>query len=71
MEHVIVVLGPCINHRNAFYDLAQGDAAAVVAYAYRVVFYGNVDLFAMPHDKFVNGVVNDLFEQDVNPVIRI
>ena len=65
-----IVLPAGIHHRDAFHDLAQGDAPAVVAHRYGAFLDGDVDALALPHDKFVDGVVDDLLEQDVDTVVR-
>ena len=65
-----IVFSPGIHHRNAFHDLAQGNAPAVVAYRYGAVLDGDVDALTLPHDKLVDGVVDDLLEQDVDTVVR-
>ena len=65
-----IVFSPGIHHRDAFHDLAQGNAPAVVAYRYGAVLDGDVDALTLPHDKLVDGVVDDLLEQDVDTVVR-
>ena len=68
---VAVVFGPGVDLGGAVQQFSQRDAAAEVAHLAQAV-WGDVDgdLFAESHDEFVNGVVDDFFQQDVNAVVR-
>ena len=71
LEYVVVVLGTGIDHGNAFDDFAQGNTTAVVTHFDQVAVEFDVDLFARPHDKFIDGIIDNFFEQDINAVIRV
>ena len=76
LEYVVVVLGARIDDGHALDDLAEGDAAAVVADRDRGAALGQVlhlrhDALPRPHDELVHGVVHDLLEEDVDAVIGI
>jgi len=49
----------------------EGDAAAVVAHRHHLVLDRNVDLAAGPHDEFVDRIVHDLLDEDVNAVVGL
>ena len=48
----------------------MGNSPAVVTHLYRTVPNADLDGLAIAHEVFIDAVVNDLFEQDVNAVIR-
>ena len=71
LEHVVVVLGPRVDARDALDDLAQRDAPAVVAHGHFQAVDRQQHLVAVAHDELVDGVVDDLLEQDVNAVVVV
>ena len=71
LEYVVVVFCAGIDDRHAFDHLAQGNPAAVIADRNDALFDGNVDLLAVPHDEFVNRVVDHFFDQDVDTVVGV
>ena len=72
LEDFGVVFGAGIHLRNALHDLAERDAAAVVADGdAAVVFYLDVDALAVAHDEFVYRIVDDFFQQYINPVVLV
>ncbi|OQB88359.1 MAG: hypothetical protein BWX84_03115 [Verrucomicrobia bacterium ADurb.Bin118] len=69
LEHVVVVFGARVDAGNTIHHLAQRDAAPVIAHADVRAVNRDFDLLAVAHDVFVNGVINDLLEQDVTTVV--
>ena len=69
LENVIVVFGAGVDLGDAIHHFAQGDAAPEIAHADRGAFDADLHLLAIAHDEFVNGVIDDLLEQDVAAVI--
>ena len=52
-------------------QFAERNPAAIIPNAHGVVFNGDFDLFSVPHDELIDRVVDDLFEQNVNPVVIV
>ncbi len=71
LEHVVVVFRAGVDLGHALDDLAQRNAPAVIADGDAVALDGDVHLLAEPHDVFVDGVVDDLLEQDVTAVVVV
>src|SRR5258707_8786346 len=69
LEDIIVVFGAGVDFRDAIHDLAQGDAASEIADRARLIFDGDLHLFAVAHDEFVDAVVDDLFEEDTTAAV--
>src|SRR5260370_7125836 len=66
-----VVLSVCIDARNAVDHLTEWDAPSVVSNADNIAIDRNIDLAAKPHNKLVDTVVDDLFQQDIDAVIIV
>ena len=71
MEYVVVVFAAGIHYGNAFHQFTQRDAAPVIANADAYPFQLDVNALAGAHDIFVNAVVDDFLDQDINPVVRM
>ena len=72
LENISVVLCTGVDHRNAFHYLTQRDTTPVVPHPASAVFLNcDVNPFAIPHDVFVYGIINNLFDQDIDTVIRV
>ncbi|MNL11832.1 hypothetical protein D3C87_1326840 [compost metagenome] len=69
LEGLTVILTPGINFRNTIYHLTQWDTPSIITNIHFLVRNGNFNGTARAHYKLVNGVVYDLFEQYINPVI--
>ena len=41
----------------------------MVAYCYAPLFDGHIDALAKPHHVFVDGVVQHLFQQDIDTIV--
>lgn len=67
-EGFAVVFGAGVDLGGAFDEFAEGDAASVVADGDHVVFDLDFDFFAEAHDVFVDAVVEDFFDEDVDAV---
>lgn len=67
-EGFAVVFGTGVDLGGAFDEFAQGDTAAVVAHGDHVVFDFDLDFLAVAHDVFVDAVVENFLEQDVDAV---
>ena len=65
-----VVLRPSIDFRHNINHLSQWDTTAVITNNDLTVRNFNLDGLSSPHDKFVNGVVQNLFQQDINTIVR-
>ena len=71
LEDIVVELAAGVLPRDAVDDAAEGDAAAVVAdgdLPGRVVD-GDLDLAAVAHDELVDGIIDDLLQEDVDAVL--
>ena len=71
LEDVVVVLGAGVDGGDAVDEFAVGDAASVVADGDDAVVDGDVDFFAVAHDVFVDGVIDDFFDEDVDAVVVV
>ena len=71
LEDVVIVFRACIDPRNAVDHLAERDAASVVSDADEIAVDCNIDLAAIPHDELVDGIVDDLFQKDIDAVIMV
>ena len=71
LEDIVVVFGAGVDDGDALDDFAQRDAATVVADGDAVFIYVDVDLLAVAHDEFVDGVVDDFLEQDIDAVVGV
>ena len=71
LEHVVIVLRPRVDARDALDDLAQRDAPAVVAHGHFQAVDCQQHLVAVAHDELVDSVVDDLLEQDVHAVVVV
>src|SRR5690606_37850650 len=71
LEHVVVVLAAGVDLADALDDLAERDAAPVVADLDRRAVAGDLDLLARAHDELVDRIVDDLLEHHVDAVGRV
>ena len=69
LERFAVVFRSRVDDGGAVLQLAERDPAAVVAHADEAILDLDVDLLAVAHDVLVDGVVDDLLEEDVNPIV--
>ena len=69
LEGLRVVLGSRIDLRGASHQFLQWNAATVVAHDYGLAIAFDLDGLAETHDELVDAVVDDLLEQDVNPIV--
>ena len=69
LEDIVVVFRAGIDLGNAIDDFAQRNAAAEIAHGHRVVLDRDLDLLAVAHDEFIDGVIDDLLEQDVAAIV--
>ena len=71
LEHIVVVLGAGVDDGDALHHLPQGNATAVVPNLHPAAgnLYGH--LAAIAHDEFVNRVVDDLLQEDVDSVVAV
>ena len=69
LERLIVVLGAGIDDGDAFDHLAEGDSPAEIAHRYAVAFQGYLNPRAMLHRELIDGVVDDLLQQDIYAII--
>ena len=71
LEGLAVVLGAGVDDRDAVHELAERDAAAVVAHAHGAVGQLDLDLPPLPHHELVDGVIDGFLEQDVDAVLGV
>ena len=71
LENIIVVLGAGIDLGDAFRHFAEGDAATEIADDDVTIFDIDVDFAAVPHDMLIDGIIDDLFEQDIDAIVVI
>ena len=71
LEHLAVVFRTCIELRDGFLQLAQWDAASIVANADLLfgLVHRHLNLLAEARSEFVDGVVNHLFDKHIDAVI--
>ena len=71
LEYIVIIFPAGIHYRNAFNQFSRRNAAAVVAHGNEIILQFDVDSASGAHDKFVDTVIDYLFEQDIYTVIRI
>jgi hypothetical protein len=71
LEGLAVVFGAGVDDGDAVHQLAQRDAAAVVADLDGAVGELDLDLAAAAHHEFVDGVIDGLLEEDVDAVLGV
>ena len=71
LKHIVVVFGPGVDDRNTFDQLAQRNAAPEIAHLNPLPVAADNNPPAVTHNKLVDAVVDHLFQQHINPVVRI
>ena len=71
LEDLVAVLCARVDARNAFDDFAERNAATEVAHRDPGAVEIDRDAFAVAHNEFVNGVVHDFLQQDVDAVVVV
>ena len=71
LKHLVVVLGPGVDGRDAVDHLAQRNAPAKIADRDAAALDLDLDLATVAHDEFVDGVVDHLLEQDVATIVIV
>ena len=71
LKNLVVVFCAGIYFGNAVHDLAERDAAAVIAHGHLVAINRDLHVLAVAHDVFVHGIINHLFEHYIAAVIRV
>ena len=71
LEDIAVVFCARVDLGNAVHKFLQRNAASVVADFDVVVAQGDVDAASAAHDEFVDGVVDNLFDEDVYAVVFV
>ena len=70
LESLGVELTTGVQNADTLDELALGDASAIVAHRdAEVVLYVDFDAIACPHLELIDGVVEYLFQQDVDTVL--
>ena len=69
MEDVVVVFRAGVDLGDAIDNFAEGNAAAKITDGDGFFFDADLNLLAGAHDVFVDGIVDDFFEEDVTAVI--
>ena len=71
LEDFVVIFCAGVDFGDAVDNFTEGNAAPEVADGDGVVFDDNIDAFAVPHDEFVDTVIDDFFDEDVDPVVIV
>ena len=71
LEDIAVVFRARVDLGYTVHEFLQGDAASVVADFDVVVAQGDVDAAPAAHDEFIDGVVDNLFDEDVYAVVFV
>src|SRR5439155_27122318 len=71
LKNVVVIFGAGVDPGHAIHHLAERDAAAEIANAHFRAVDADLHLLPVTHDVFIDGVVDDLLEQDVTTVIVV
>ena len=69
LEHVVVVLGAGIDHRDAIDNFTQGNTAPVITDLHFVFEQLDFDFCAIAHNKFINRIIDDLFDHHIDSII--
>lgn len=64
-----VVFGTGIDFGGAVHELAEGNATSEIADGDEAFFEVNFDGFAVAHRELIDCVVDDFFEEDVDPIV--
>ena len=72
MKDIGIILRACIDYRNTFNEFAKGYAPAEITYANGpIIINPDSDPFTSPHDELIHGIINNLFQEDINAVVRM
>src|SRR6185369_9948310 len=69
LKNIVVVLCTGVNLRDTLDDFAEGNAAPEIAYGHRFVLDADLHFLARTHDELVNGIINNLLQQNIAAVI--
>jgi len=69
LEGFAVVLGSRVDFGYAIDDLAERNPAPVVTNGYKIIVNGYLDAFAMTGGVFIDGIIDDLLEKDIDAVV--
>ena len=69
LKDLVIVFRSGVDPRNAVDHFAERDAAAVISDADESAIDCHIDLATVPHDEFVDRIVDDLLQKDIDPVI--
>ena len=64
-----VVFRASIDFRGAVLELTERDAPSVVAHGDVGAVDGHIDHFSVPHDEFVDGIVDDFLQKNIDTVV--
>jgi len=72
LEDIGVVFGTGIDDGDAIYQFAERNAAAEIPHLHPAIAVdANVDPPARSHDELIHGIVQNLFQENVDAVIRM
>ncbi len=71
LEHVVVVLGACVDLGHAVDDLSQRDSSSVVTDADLFVLEPDGDPVAGSHDELIDAVVDDFLHENIYSVVHV
>ena len=71
LENIVVVFGTGIDNRNALDNFAERNTAPIVAHTDAIGVNCHIDFCAKTRNKFIDGIIHHLFEQNVYAVIGI
>src|SRR5580698_1940384 len=71
LKDLVIVFRSGVDPRNAVDHLAERDAAAIIADADKSAIDYRINLATVPHDEFVDRIVDDLLQKDIDSVIVV
>ena len=70
LEGLRIILGARVHFGNDIHHLAQGNTSAIVAHGHRTIAHRDLNGLAGAHHEFVDRVVNDFLQKNVDAIIR-
>src|SRR5208282_5712212 len=71
LENIVVIFGAGVDFGDAVHHFTQRDAAAEIAHTHRRALNIDAHLLAVAHDIFVDGIIDDLLEQNIAAVVEM
>jgi hypothetical protein len=71
LKNFVVVLGTGVDNRYRIDNFSKGNATPIISYGHIASIYGDVDFLTMAHNEFINGIVYNFFEENVNTIVGV